>query len=134
MSTTKRAEVISLMIQDQVNAMLDEQGSKPWPTVSHIQNLLSFGLRVNNEDEFRIQISAYPENQPGTYVLILNGWFSIPDTQFKESNIYALSVPQGGIYAQNYLIESIDDDEELYSEIYKRIREFIPECVLSILT
>lgn len=134
MSTTKRAEVISLMIQDQVNAMLDEQGSKPWPTVSHIQNLLSFGLRVNNEDEFRIQISAYPENRPGTYVLILNGWFSIPDTQFKESNIYALSVPQGGIYAQNYLIESIDDDEELFSEIYKRIREFIPECVLSILT
>lgn len=122
------------MIQDQINAMLDEQGSRPWPMVSHIEDQLSFGIKVVNDDEFRIQVSTYSEGEPGNYVLILTGWFSIEDRRFKESNIYALSIPQGGIYAQNYILSEIDVDEELYSEIYSKIRDFIPECIHALLS
>ncbi|WNV45894.1 lectin domain-containing protein [Aeromonas phage AerS_266] len=134
MNTTKRVEVISLQIQDQINAMLDELGSSPWPIVSHIEDQLSFGMKITNDDEFRIQVTAFPQGEPGSYVLILSGWFSIEDRRFKESNIYALSIPQAGVYAQNYMISDVDVDEELYSEIYGKIREFIPECVVNILS
>lgn len=132
MNTSDRIKVISINIQEQINAMLDELENKPWPLVAQIDDQLSFGFRILSDDEFRVQVEAF-QQEDGKFTVTLSAWFTIAETQFPGSQIFALAVPQGRLFNSSYVIEQIENEVELYENIYNLIREFIPEAINSIL-
>lgn len=132
MNSSDRINVISISIQEQVNAMLDELENKPWPLVAQIDDQLSFGFRILSSDEFRVQVEAF-QQEDGKFTITLSAWFTIPETQFPGSQIFALAVPQGRLFNTSYALEEIESESELFENIYNLIREFIPEAIRSIL-
>lgn len=117
---TNRSDVVSQVVQEQVNEFLDEIGEKPFPIRFEINEHSSFSFRVEGAgDSFQVSI-ALDQVKQGDFVLTMQTCFRTEDKIKGKFRIDG--VPLGATVVTQCALVEVTSEDDLYSKTYNYIR------------
>lgn len=117
-------DIIKQMTMNNLTNFIESLGVEPFPIVYHDEGLIMFSYAVESlHNKLKQQVDIRLADD-GNYLLTLHTFFVTDDKVNDGFTIYG--VPLGSVAVDTFMIDTPDDDEDLFRQVYKAILNNTP--------